>query len=60
MSLTDGVLTTLVWQRGSNGQQLIAPSGNEIERTTRTFPITIEPPADVAAWLMPRCPTCGR
>jgi hypothetical protein len=58
MSLTDGTLTTLVRQRGSGGQLLIV--GDYIENTTATFPITVEPPADVAAWLMPRCPTCGR
>lgn len=53
-------LTTDLWVRNADGRLQFAPGMRELARTTGTFPISVSPPADVAEWLRPRCPTCGR
>jgi hypothetical protein len=60
MSWVDGKLTTDVLVIDENGRKQVDPAtGNTMARETKTFPTT-EPPPLVAAWLLPRCPTCGR
>lgn len=60
-SITDGVLTIDMKVRSANDHDVIDPGKpNEILRTTKTFPVIVQPPADVADWLMPRCTNCGR
>jgi hypothetical protein len=60
MTLDGDQLTTDVWMLGENGQRLVAPGEDALQRTVATFAVTVPPPADVAEWLRPRCPACGR
>jgi hypothetical protein len=60
MTLDGDQLTTDVYMLGEKGQKLIAPGQDALQRTVATFTITVPPPPDVAEWLRPRCPTCGR
>jgi hypothetical protein len=59
-SITDGDLTIDMKVRSANDHDVVDPLRDKIMRTTKTFPITVQPPADVADWLMPRCTSCGR
>lgn len=60
MTIDGERLTTDVFMRGSEGQKLFTPDGMGLERATRTYTISVPAPPDVAEWLRPRCPTCGR
>lgn len=61
MTLDGDQLTTDQKVLGANGRDQIDPGDpNRIVRETVTYTITVPPPADVANWLLPRCPTCGR
>jgi hypothetical protein len=60
VSLVDNQLTTDVWARNEQGKLHLDPGLLGPARTTTTFPISTPPPDDVAKWLRPRCPTCGR
>lgn len=60
MTIDGDRLTTDVHMRGSEGQKLFTTDGMALERTTRTYTISVPAPPDVAEWLRPRCPTCGR
>jgi hypothetical protein len=56
-SITDGQLTSLrKVQR--NGCDVIHQGELLVE--TVTVPLVVEPSPDIAEWLRPRCPTCGR
>jgi hypothetical protein len=33
---------------------------NQLATKVVTVPLLVEPPPDVAEWLRPKCPTCGR
>jgi hypothetical protein len=59
-SLVDGQVTLLMKVRGPNGHDVIDPSGFELLKETKTFPVAVPPPPLVAEWLAPKCPTCGR
>lgn len=59
MSLVGNQLTANVYLTTSAGRIQMFP-GNEMTTIARIFAITVMPPPDVAAWLAPRCPTCGR
>lgn len=58
-TLVDGRLTTRMFLLNAEGRKQFAPS-DEILTHTVTLPIENEPTGDVATWLAPRCPTCGR
>lgn len=60
ISLADDRLTTEEFLFDTDGKVQMVPGGHESARTTATYTITVPPPADVAEWLRPRCPTCGR
>jgi hypothetical protein len=60
-SIADGQITVGTWVRGENGGLLMDPADpNYPLRRTVTVPLVEEPTGDVAEWLKPRCPTCGR
>lgn len=61
MTLVGDQLTTDRKVLGANGRDQIDPRDPlRIARETVTCTITVPPPPDVANWLLPRCPTCGR
>jgi len=61
MTLYGDQLTTDQKVLGSNGKDQLDPANlDTIARETVTYTITVPPPLDVATWLLPRCPTCGR
>jgi len=65
MSYADGKLTCRVYMLDENGRTIncdpTTPHDRpELVTVTRTFDIAIEPPDDVAEWLLPKCETCGR
>lgn len=59
MTLDGDRMTTDVYQLDDSGHKMIAPGKDKLARTVATFTVT-PPPADVAEWLRPRCPECGR
>lgn len=61
-SIADGQLTLRQWVTGPNGHgRVIDPSDpNRLLTKTITVPLLVEPEGDVAEWVRPRCPTCGR
>lgn len=62
MTLVGDQLTTDQKVRNAAGYDQVDPGSDppRIARETVTYTITVPPPADVAAWLLPRCETCGR
>lgn len=61
MTLDGDQLTTDQKVQNAAGHDQIDPAtSNTIARATVTYTITVPPPPDVANWLLPRCPTCGR
>lgn len=61
MTLVGDQLTTDEKLQDANGRDQIAPDlPDRIQRKTVTYTIAVPPPSDVAEWLLPRCPTCGR
>lgn len=61
-SMVDGNVTLVmkVSDPDRPGCDVIAPSGDEVLKENKTFPVTVPPPPLVAEWLAPTCPTCGR
>jgi hypothetical protein len=62
-SIADGQLTFVrkVGRPGKHGLvDVIAPGGFDVLKETVTVPLLVEPPPDVAEWVRPKCPTCGR
>jgi hypothetical protein len=60
-SLVDGVLTLRMFTLSASGRQQTDPLDDTRCLThTVTVPMTVEPDAQVARWLTPPCPTCGR
>lgn len=59
-SVVDGYLTLLqMVQR--DGHDLLDPDNpNEILKEALTVPVVVPAQGDVAEWLRPRCPECGR
>lgn len=60
MTLVGDQLTTDQKVQNAAGLDQIDPGADRIARETVTYTITVPPPVDVAAWLLPRCPACGR
>jgi hypothetical protein len=60
MTLVGDQLTTDEQVRNAAGRKQIDPATEAIARKTVTYTITVPPPPDVAEWLLPKCPTCGR
>lgn len=61
MTLVGDQLTTDEKLQNANGEDQIAPDlPDRVQRKTVTYTISVPPPPDVAEWLLPRCPTCGR
>jgi hypothetical protein len=61
MTLVGDQLTTDQKVQNDRGRDQIDPSDpTAIAREVVTYTITVPPPPDVATWLLPRCPTCGR
>jgi hypothetical protein len=56
-TISDGMLT-LRQKIRRNGHDVV--SHGEIATETVTVPLLVEPAPDVAGWLSPKCPTCGR
>lgn len=56
-SVADGQLT-LRQKIQRNGRDVVV--GGEIPTETVTVPLLVAPSRDVADWLAPKCPTCGR
>lgn len=63
-SIADGRITTLrkVGRPGEHGRlvDVLNPNGDGVLVETVTVPLLVEPDAEIAEWLRPRCPTCGR
>lgn len=59
-TMVDGQVTLVMKVRGPNGHDVIDPQGRSVLTETKTFPVTVPPPALVEEWLAPKCPTCGR
>lgn len=65
MTLVCDQLTTPVQMVNASGHKMLDPATASTDHptiavTTKTFTITVPPPADVAAWLKPQCRSCGR
>lgn len=59
-SIADGKLT-IQRKVERNGRDVLDPSGAMgVLTETVSVPLLVEPPPDIAEWLAPRCPTCGR
>jgi hypothetical protein len=56
-SIADGQLT-LLQKVQRNGRDVV--SGGDALKETVTVPLLVEPSPDIAEWLRPRCPNCGR
>lgn len=61
-SIADGQLTFRQTVPGPDGtgDRIDPADRNSLLYEVVTVPIAIEPPFDVAEWLRPKCPTCGR
>lgn len=59
-SVADGMLTTRVFARNARGGIQIDPVEEKVMTRTVTVPVVVEPTGDVAEWLRPRRPECGR
>jgi hypothetical protein len=59
LSVADGRIT-LLCKVQRDGRDVIAPNGYEVLTETVTVPLLVAPEGDVAEWVRPRCPTCGR
>jgi hypothetical protein len=60
-SLVDGQLTLRMWTLTAEGKQQEDPlHPYQLLTHTVTFPITVQPNAEVLEWLVPPCATCGR
>lgn len=62
-TIADGRLTIRQWVTGPDGNhgRVIDPADpNRLLTETITVPVLVEPDEDIAAWLRPGCPTCGR
>jgi uncharacterized protein YfaT (DUF1175 family) len=60
MTLVGDQLTTDEQVRNAAGHKQLDPVTEQVARKIVTYTITVPPPPDVAEWLLPRCPTCGR
>lgn len=61
MTLVGDQLTTDQKIQDADGHDQIAPDlPDRVARRTITVTVAVAPPEDVLAWLLPRCPTCGR
>lgn len=58
-SIADGQLT-FQSKVQRNGRDVINASGDDVLRETLSVPLLVEPSPDIAEWLRPKCPTCGR
>lgn len=59
-SIADGMLT-IRQKVQRDGRDVFDPADpNRILEETVTVPVVVEPSPDIAEWLRPRCPTCGR
>jgi hypothetical protein len=58
-SIANGQLTTLAKVQ-HNGRDVLNETRDGVLIETITVPLIVDPSADVAEWLRPRCPTCGR
>lgn len=58
-SIANGQITIL-HKVQRNGCDVINPTRDGVVTETITMPLLVEPSPDVAEWLRPRCPTCGR
>jgi hypothetical protein len=60
-SLADGQLTLRMFLLSQQGRQQIDPLDDTRCLThTVTVPVVVDPDPDVASWLIPPCPSCGR
>jgi hypothetical protein len=59
-SISDGQLTIRQKVRHNGHDVISIEDPNTIMEETITVPVLVEPSGVVAAWLAPRCPTCGR
>jgi hypothetical protein len=60
-SLVGGLLTLRMFDLDAAGKRQFDPSGDQFLTRTVTIPMTVEPASvDVARWLTPPCPGCGR
>lgn len=56
-SIADGRITLL--QKVQRGGRDLVMWGEAVKEAV-TVPLLVEPSHDVAEWLRPKCPTCGR
>lgn len=56
----DGNLTLRMFLLDPRGKKQPEPEGTNMLVHTVTVPVEVPPSGDVAAWLAPRCSTCGR
>lgn len=60
-SLVDGQLTLRMHTLTANGTRQLDPvHDDQVLTHTVTVPMVVEPNAQVARWLTPPCPACGR
>jgi hypothetical protein len=58
-SIADGQIT-LLRKVQRDGHDVIDQTGYDVLKETITVPLLVEPTPDIAEWLRPKCPTCGR
>lgn len=58
-SVADGQLT-LLRKVQRNGRDVVNHHELSVLTETVTVPVVVPPSPDIAEWLRPRCPTCGR
>lgn len=56
-TIVDGQLT--LRQKIQRGGRAVV-HGGQVATETVTVPLLVAPPPDIADWLGPKCPTCGR
>ena len=61
-SIADGQLTfrRVLWSEPTQTPMIDPGDPLSILTEVVTVPLVTEPPPDVAEWLRPKCPTCGR
>jgi len=60
-SLVDGRLTLRMFTLSDAGRRQSDPlDGTRCLTHTVSVPVVVEPDAEVATWLIPPCPSCGR
>lgn len=60
ISIADRMITFRRFIRDADGRKRINGLENCLLTEVATVPLLVEPTGDVAEWLRPKCPACGR